>query len=748
MRSLFPLSLNVQLTCVVSVVLCSAILTYSWSASKKHEALNISTMRENAFIMARNLSDSCANSIVVNDYAGLEEFLLKTAELPNIRSIIVIEPNGKVLANIGRDGNSAEPKQLPFSFTMVPFGDEKGVSFQGQLMQVVQPIDAGSLLGWIKITYSTQQIEEMKSALLKSSLLMALAWSLTGSLILTIIIGRTLSGIKRVAEFARQLAANKGLEIKIRNNSREVELLSGSLNYASRKLHLNQQQLLAERERLSVTLHSIADGVIATDINGVVVLLNRVAADLIGWSMEESAGKPLAEIFTIIDQQQRQQAVNPVEKVLASRMPVMMSDHTILISRSGSEHNISSSGSPIIDREGNIIGVVLTFRDMTERYMLDAELTRIQKLNSLGVLAGGIAHDFNNILTAISGNITLAMMRAGEDDPVLEKLALAVKATERATGLSNQLLTFSRGGIPIMRKGSIPNLLTDTVSFSLRGSSVKPVFEIAHDLWKVEMDEGQISQVIQNLTINAQQAMPDGGIITIAATNHIKDEHEQLPLCAGPYVKIAVTDQGTGIPAEIMPMVFDPFFTTKATGNGLGLAICHSIASRHNGFLGVESIEGRGTSFTLYIPALIGEDSAPEETGATTHQLIPVSNSILIMDDDEHVLTVLAEMLEQLGYPVIPTTNGQEAVAQYRLRQENGEKIGLAILDLTVPGGMGGQEALAELKAINPEIKAFVTSGYSNDPVLAHHAAYGFLGMIKKPFTLKDVQGVLYSINS
>lgn len=754
MRNFFPLSLYAQLTCIVSAVLCAAVISYSWMAEKKHETVNMATMRENALVMAKNLAESCAHSIIVNDYAGLEDFLMKAAELPGTRSIVVIEPDGRVIVHIQRETEPAPPRPaLPSSIsgrsllaTLTASNKKSQISNDGQLMHVTQRIEAGTTLGWIKITYSTDQIEEMKSALLKSSLLMALAWSFAASLIVMVVIGKSLSGIRILAEFARNLDVKKGEELEIKHNSREVQLLSTSLNYASRMLHQNEQQLLAEQERLSVTLHCLGEGVIATDTTGTIVLMNKVAAELTGWGAEEAVGKPLADIFRVIDEHNRQQTLNPVEKVLLGRKEVLMNHQTILISRNGSERNIASSGSPIINREGEIIGVVLIIRDMTERYLLEAELARAQKLESLGVFAGGIAHDFNNILTAIAGNISLAMMRSTQDDPVMERLRVAAKATERAAGLSSQLLTFSRGGVPILKKGSISALLQDTVSFSLRGSSVKPVFNLSQDLWKVEMDEGQISQVIQNLTINGQQAMPEGGMVTVTADNFIHNDPDLLPLAPGNYVRVTVTDQGTGIPANILPLIFDPFFTTKAKGNGLGLAICHSITRKHHGYLGVQSAAGCGTTFSLYIPAATGEDGDQEATGTSPDDAGSSHDSILIMDDDENVVTVLVEILQHLGHGVIATATGEDAVKEYRQRQARGEHIGLVILDLTVPGGMGGKEALVELRAINKDIKAIVSSGYSNDPILANHVDYGFQGIIKKPFTLDDVKAALKAV--
>lgn len=742
MRKLIPESLYVQLTFVVTVVLCAAIFSYSAIAAKKNETMHLDALRKNAVIMARNLAFGLAHHIIVADFAELDVQLLKAAELPNITQIVVTEPDGTILTNVRKKDTGPE---LATDLTVLPaLANSRGFSFDGYQMHVVEPISNGHSIGWIRISYSTGQVDEMREMLLKNSLLMAFGWSFASFFILLLVLRKPLKGIQQLSQFARDLNVKKGMEIEIDTYCREVGDVARSLNYASRAIYATEQQLLAERERLTVTLHSIGDGVIATDTAGIVVLMNKVAEELTGWDAEVAVTKPLGAIFRVIDDQDGQQTENPVEKVLQSGQPVMMSNHTILVSRTGIERQIANSGAPIIDQYGKVLGVVLVFRDMTERYRLEGELARIQKLESLGVLAGGIAHDFNNILTAISGSISLILMHAPEDDVIADRLRMAAKATDRATQLSRQLLTFSRGGVPILKPGSITSLLRDTVSFSLHGSTMKAEFRLQNDLWNVEMDEGQISQVIQNLVLNAQQAMPHGGRITISASNFVKKDLGELPLAQGDYVRITVTDEGVGITPENLGKIFDPFFTTKQKGSGLGLAICHSIATKHNGYLGVESEPGKGTTFSLLLPAARGEVASVQPTGSVSPERAAVSKTtVLVMDDDAQIRALLVAMLEYRGHTVITTENGDEAVKEYRRRLEVGEKVGAVIVDLTVPGGRGGKEILSELRDLDRNVRAIVTSGYSNDPVIANFREYGFCAVLQKPFVVKDVEAAL-----
>lgn len=495
--------------------------------------------------------------------------------------------------------------------------------------------------------------------------------------------------------------------------------------------------LAAEKERLAVTLRSIGEGVITTDTEGRVTLLNPVAEKFTGWSQAEAVGRPLPEVFHIIDENTRQLAANPAEHVLRTGEVIGLASQTILVGRDGYERYVSNNGAPIRDLADNIKGVVLVFRDITERQRIEAELRKVQKLESLGLLAGGIAHDFNNILTAIAGNISLAKMDIPRRSSAFEVLDGAEKATFRAKDLTQQLLTFSQGGAPVKKTTSLKELLESSVSFALRGSNVQAKFDIPADLWPVEIDSGQVNQVLNNLVINADQAMPEGGLLTIKARNIPRAELDRaLNLPGAAYVRVQIKDQGLGIPKKNLARIFDPYFTTKQKGSGLGLASCFSIIARHEGTILVESELGKGSTFCFYLPAAPGKTVQAESQAATIKS---GKGKILLMDDDEMILALCNRLLDRLGYQVEVARDGAEAVETYRLALARRQPFDLVIMDLTVKGGMGGKEALLHLRELDPSVKAIVSSGYSTDPIMANYRAYHFKETLSKPFRVEEL---------
>jgi PAS domain S-box-containing protein len=389
------------------------------------------------------------------------------------------------------------------------------------------------------------------------------------------------------------------------------------------------------------------------------------------------------------------------------------------------------------------LAVIGTLLDVTRRKRMEEELLKTQKLESLGVLAGGIAHDFNNILTAISTNVSMAKMYGNLDDDISEMLGDAEKASVRARNLTQQLLTFSRGGAPLRRTVSITNTLREHTEFALSGSNVKCEYSIPKDLREVEADEGQIGQVVHNLVINAIQSMPEGGVIEVGAEIVSPDESETLPLNAGPYVKIFVTDQGVGIPARHLDKIFDPFFTTKQKGSGLGLTTTFTIVRNHEGHLRVDSEVGVGTTVRVYLPASDERTSSKRETRGRPLQ---GQGRVLLVDDEEIIRAAASEALTRLGYDVKLAAEGAEGARMYEEAVKAGLAFDVVLLDLTIPGGMGGKDAVRELLRIDPNAKVIASSGYSNDPVMADYRAYGFREAIVKPYRIDDLSLVLHKI--
>ena len=503
-----------------------------------------------------------------------------------------------------------------------------------------------------------------------------------------------------------------------------------------------EASLAEEKERLAVTLRSIGDAVITTDVEGRIALINRVAEHLTGWRQEEALGEPLEKVFNIINEHTRERCDNPVAKVLETGGIVGLANNTVLVGKDGTERVIEDSGAPILDQQKRTIGVVLVFRDATEKRRLQDERQKVQKLESIGILAGGIAHDFNNSLTAIIGNISLAKFYAKPGDKVLEKLQEIERAAMRTKDLTQQLLTFSKGGEPIKEIVSVAELLKETALFTLRGSNVRCTFDLPKNLWPVSIDAGQISQVISNIIINAEHSMPGGGVIEVKTQNVDITSPAFIPSGPGKYVKISIRDHGIGIPRDHLTKIFDPYFTTKQKGSGIGLTVAYSIVDRHNGYITAES-EVDGSTLHVYLPAVEG---AFLELSSRPRELMSGVGKVLLMDDEQIIRAVGSEMLQLLGYEVVCARDGTEAVDLYRKAQEEGLAFDAVILDLTIPGGMGGKDAVSKILSLDPTAAVIVSSGYSNDQVISEYRHYGFRGAVCKPYRLQELSAILHEV--
>jgi two-component system, cell cycle sensor histidine kinase and response regulator CckA len=396
----------------------------------------------------------------------------------------------------------------------------------------------------------------------------------------------------------------------------------------------------------------------------------------------------------------------------------------------------------VVEKEG-VLRILSLCRDITDRKRMEEERVVMSKLSSTGILAGGIAHDFNNLLSVILGNIEMIKKFKPGKEEATNFLEAAQKATLEARGLTQQLIILNEGGGPNKKLTSLADSLQEQVTFTLRGSPVESTFVVPSDLWQIEVDEGQLVQVIRNIVLNAWEAMPEGGTISVGAANVELTPSSNLPLLPGDYVKISISDQGNGIPEEILLKIFDPYFSTKQRGNqkgmGLGLTICRSIIQKHGGAISVDTKLGHGTTLQVYLPAWREAPAAKP----TLQELLPGTGRILVMDDEVMVRTMLGAMLRRLGYEVQLTDNGEKAIECYRTAKDLGRPFDIVLLDLTVRGGLGGKETIRELLTIDPAVKAIVFSGYEQGPVIENYRQYGFKAALIKPYQISDLKETL-----
>jgi len=495
---------------------------------------------------------------------------------------------------------------------------------------------------------------------------------------------------------------------------------------------------LGESEDFLRSVFRAAPSGIGVVTDRVLKQVNRRFCEITGYSSAEIIGRNARFLYPTEEEYEHVES----EKYAQIRDHGTGTVETRFKHRDGHIIDVLLSSSPL-DPADLSKGFIFTALDITWRKQAEEELIKLQKLESIGVLAGGIAHDFNNILTTILGNISFIRTTLSPESDEYDALGDAEEGCREGKNLTQQLLTFARGGQPVKKTINISEVLKEAVSFVLRGSNVRCRFEIADDLRPVDADSGQIHQAIFNLIINADHAMPEGGTITIKADNVTVGEKDGLPLEEGEYLRISISDTGIGIKKENLSLIFDPYFTTSSTGSGLGLAGVYSIVTRHGGYVTVKSEPGTGTSFYIYLPASSKEIKSRKET---REDVVKGSGRILLMDDDEMIRNVARRLIEWIGYEIDTAVDGREAIEKYRAAKKAGTPFDVVILDLTIPGGMGGIKAFAQLKEIDPGVKAIVSSGYSSDSVMSDYAKLGFAGMIPKPYKMEALSRVLAKV--
>jgi PAS domain S-box-containing protein len=537
-----------------------------------------------------------------------------------------------------------------------------------------------------------------------------------------------------------------------REVKRKTEHLTAEIN-ERRQIEsdlMDSERVLREREGFLQTLiNAIPIPVFYKDVQGRYLGGNQAFASFFGQAEENFIGKTVLDILPkelAEDYHRKDQALLETggHQRFESRLEIP----------SGKWHDVVFDKAVFMDSQGRVGGLIGVMQDMTQQKRLELQMQQAQKMEAIGTLAGGIAHDFNNMLSVIMGNISFAQDEVlkvfsvneasgggGPARELAEVLSEAQAGAKQAQALTLQLLTFAKGGAPIKEATDLKQLVMSAAQFVCRGAKSKCTFDLSEDLWAVEVDKGQINQAIQNLVINANQAMPQGGTVAIKSRNVEIGAGENPALEAGAYVKVTVADQGPGIPEQHLARIFEPFYSTKPTGSGLGLATTYSILQRHGGHIFVESEPGKGTVFQLYLPSTRQAPTRLESPPVVNKHV--GKGKVLIMDDQTTILRMLSRMLTRMGYEATGATDGAQAIELFSQAHQSQAPYDLVILDLTIPGGLGGAETIGELLKIDPEVKAIVSSGYSNDPVMANYRQYGFSGVVAKPYAKDQLATLL-----
>ncbi len=545
--------------------------------------------------------------------------------------------------------------------------------------------------------------------------------------------------IKELNEFLEQCIAERTAELAKANEKLKLEIIE-------RKRVEERLKASEKKSRAWLENSPICTKIVDLDFN-----LQYMSAagvkDLKIDDITQFYGKPYP--FDFYPESFRNCMTKNLEKV--KETGEIITQEASVVDTGGNELWFHSTLVPVNDDEGRIDYIIIVSIDTTERKKMEEDLIKIDKLESLGILAGGIAHDFNNNLQGILGKIIRAMTYGNPKDEIHEKLKEAKDAVLQSRNLTQQLLTFSKGGEPVKKTISISKFINDSTGLALSGSNVRGEFYMVGDFWPVEADEGQLGQVVNNLIINAVQAMPEGGTIKVRAENINVGARGSLPLKEGKYVKISIEDQGIGISQEHLQKIFDPYFTTKEKGSGLGLAIVYSIIGKHDGHITAESIMEVGTTFHVYLPASrkeAMEKSALNKVREKDVEKVPITGrgKVLLMEDEDLIRDTTGEHLRRLRYEVETAEDGSKAVELYKGAIKSGKPFDAVIMDLTIPGGMGGKEAIKRLLEIDSEAKVIVVSGYANDPIMAGFRKYGFSGVIAKPYEIRELNEILQQV--
>jgi PAS domain S-box-containing protein len=724
----------ISLALVISTIVLSSVIAWNEGMAFKN------AQAANGQSLASFIAKLSKDALVMKDGIQLDA-IVNEATKDDIVYTLIHDEQGHILTSQYASINYRSPR---FTRTLSGLPRElelpeiiEAIKKKESISEISVPVLFDIMpIGKITIGISDYGIRQQ----IEKSILFVIAINLVVALVLGIVlfIASKKIVLDPVAELARATSTLGGGDLSVRVNvetSGEIRSLVDSFN----QMLGNLEKATVSKEHMDKIIDSMIDTLIVVSGDRKILMANSAALALLGYEEKELAGQP----FEIVMGHGPAKCERIMNEILSKGFIGNLEAE--YRTKDGRRISMLFSGSTMPGKH-NVTEIVCVAKDITKIKELEEELQKLRKLESVGVLAGGIAHDFNNLLQGVFGFISMAGISIDDRGKALAALEKAEKALETAVGLTGQLLTFSMGGKPVMKRIALPSVIGNSVNFAMSGTNSDSRITVAKELWQVEADPGQIGQVIQNVVINAREAMPGGGNVEISAGNVDlpAGDHPLLPE-GGKFVRIAVGDSGTGISEKHLPRIFEPYYTTKPKGSGLGLATSFSIVRNHGGMIDVKSEAGKGSTFFIYLPAREAGEAPPGESraGAAAQSR---KGRILVMDDEEQVRDVAMGLIDALGHNVECAENGEVAIEKFRQARNSGTPFDIVILDLTIRGGMGGEEAIGKLREIDPDVTAIVSTGYSDNPVVSEYRTYGFATYLNKPYTIHSLKESLDSL--
>ncbi len=709
---------------------------------------------EDGYAIGNSLAAGAAYHLLGNDRKGIRNLLESAITMKKELAFIYLsDPDHQTIAKI-RQQSLALPIAEITTLPRTGHGDQSVIHLPGgdNIQEITVPLRGGKL-GAIHIGLSESSYRETIASTRNDLILVISLITVSGLLLLLTLIRMMTKPLARLAQTAARISQGD-FEIKLDTSDDEIGRLAQDFNRMASQLQEQRrnreaaEKSLQESEALyRLLIDNIDLGISMIDQDYEVQLINAGHGRLSGRTPESCLNQKCYRLF-----EGREIVCPHCPGTKAMRSGRVEEAEASGWRADGSPVRVRLKAFPVRDTNGEISGFIEIVSDISAQRQMEEEIKLVKNIESIGQLAGGLAHDFNNILTTLIGNIELAKSEIGPEENAFPRLEAAGNACDQARKLINQLLTFARGGLPVKISTFLPELLNEACHFALSGSSLRYVLDAPANIWPVEIDAGQMSQVLHNLLANAKEAMSqkDVGKLFVIAENLVLEETSTTPLPPGRYVKITIADEGCGIKADDLEKIFLPYFTTKALGRakgtGLGLTICHSIVRNHGGHLTVTSAENRGTTFSLYLPAAEGESGEVQPGGALPEAAAPAplpDLRILVLEDEDDVAMIANSYLVALHQHCSLAGTGKEAMALCEKALRTGQPYDLLVLDLTVRGGMGGREVLAEIRKLQPHIPAIVASGYTADPIMVDYRRFGFQAALPKPFTLGSLRAAI-----